>query len=154
MTIQSYKIEKYGDADRAQILKVWENSVLASHSFLRPADIETIKKLVHGINFNEFEVFCLKQNEEVAGFIGINGQKIEMLFLSPEYFGKGLGRKLIDFSIKELHTDKVDVNEQNIHAVQFYEKLGFKTYERTGKDDIGLEYPLLRMRLERSTLEH
>ena len=71
-----------------------------------------------------------------------------MLFLSPEYIGKGLGRKLIDFAFSELKADKVDVNEQNTNAVKFYEKLGFITYERADKYDQGKEYPLLRMKLQ------
>ena len=148
MTTQSFKIEKYTDKDREQILNVWEKSVLATHDFLNPTDFEEIKKLVQTFNFNDFEVYCLKQNDEVAGFIGLAERKIEMLFFSPEYIGKGLGRKLTDFAFSELKADKVDVNEQNTNAVKFYKKLGFKTYERTDKDDQGKEYPLLRMKLE------
>ncbi|MEA5406062.1 GNAT family N-acetyltransferase [Arcicella sp. DC2W] len=147
-TNQNFKIEKYTENDREQILNVWEKSVLATHDFLSPTDFEEIKQLVHTFNFNDFEVYCLKQNEEVAGFIGLAERKIEMLFFSPEYIGKGLGRKLTDFAFSELKADKVDVNEQNTSAVKFYEKLGFKTYERTDKDDQGKEYPLLRMKLE------
>lgn len=147
-TNQSFKIERYTNKDREQILKIWEKSVLATHGFLNPTDIEEIKQLVQTFNFNDFEVYCLKQNEEVAGFIGLAERKIEMLFFSPEYIGKGLGRKLTDFAFSELKADKVDVNEQNTHAVKFYEKLGFRTYERTDKDDQGKEYPLLRMKLK------
>jgi putative acetyltransferase len=66
----------------------------------------------------------------------------------PKYIGKGLGKKLTDFAISKLNADKVDVNEQNTQAVKFYEKLGFKAYERTAKDDQGKDYPLLRMKLE------
>ena len=148
MTNQSFKIEKYTDKDREQILNIWEKSVLETHEFLNPTDFEEIKQLVQTFNFNDFEVYCLKQNDEVAGFIGLAGRKIAMLFLSPEYIGKGLGRKLADFAFSEFKADKVDVNEQNTNAVKFYEKLGFKTYERTEKDDQGKEYPLLRMNLE------
>ncbi len=54
----------------------------------------------------------------------------------------------MDFALLELKADKVDVNEQNTNAVKFYEKLEFKTYERTEKDAQGKEYPLLRMKLE------
>ncbi|RDV12574.1 GNAT family N-acetyltransferase [Pontibacter diazotrophicus] len=43
---------------------------------------------------------------------------------------------------------EVDVNEQNTKAVEFYQKLGFETYERTAQDDQGKDYPLLRMKLE------
>ncbi|RAR75852.1 GNAT family N-acetyltransferase [Flavobacterium aciduliphilum] len=152
MTNQSFKIEKYTDKDREQILNIWEKSVLATHDFLNQADFEEIKQLVQTINFNDFEVYCLKQNNQVSGFIGLAEKKIEMLFFSPEYIEKGLGRKLTDFAITELKADKVDVNEQNTNAVKFYKKIGFKTYERTEKDDQGREYPLLRMKLE--TLEN
>lgn len=147
-TNQNFKIEKYTENDREQILNVWEKSVLATHDFLSPTGFEEIKQLVQTFNFNDFEVYCLKQNDDVAGFIGLAERKIEMLFFSPEYIGKGLGRKLVDFAFSELKADKVDVNEQNTSAVKFYEKLGFKTYERTDKDDQGKEYPLLRMKLE------
>lgn len=148
MTNQDFKIEKYTDKDREQILNIWEKSVLATHDFLNPNDFEEIKQLVQTFNFNDFEVYCLKQNEAILGFIGIAERKIEMLFFSPEYIGKGLGSKLTEFAFSELKADKVDVNEQNTNAVKFYEKLGFKTYERTAKDDQGKEYPLLRMKLE------
>lgn len=83
MTNQSFKIEKYTDKDREQILNVWEKSVSATHSFLNPIDFEEIKELVQIFNFNDFEVYCLKQNDEVAGFIGLAERKIEMLFFSP-----------------------------------------------------------------------
>ena len=148
MSFEKFSIEKYSDKYRNQVLDVWEKSVLATHNFLKPSDFKEIKQLVQTFNFNDFEVYCLKQNDEIAGFIGLAERKIEMLFFSPEYIGKGLGRKLADFAISELKADKVDVNEQNTNAVKFYEKLGFKTYERTEKDDQGKEYPLLRMKLE------
>ena len=147
MTNQNFKIEKYTDKDREQILNVWEKSVLATHDFLNPIDFEEIKKILQTFNFNEIEVYCLKQNDEVAGFISVAEQKIEMLFLAPKYIGKGLGKKLTDFAFSTLKADKVDVNEQNTNTVKFYEKIGFKTYERTEKDDQGMKYPLLRMRL-------
>ncbi len=145
---QNFNIVPYTDADKDQVLHVWEKSVLATHDFLNPADFEEIKTLVQTIDFNHFDVYCLRQNDEVAGFIGVAEKKIEMLFFAPEYIGKGFGRKLAEYGISELKSDKVDVNEQNTKAVKFYEKLGFKTYERTEKDDQGKDYPLLRMKLE------
>ena len=141
------KIVPYSNALRMQLLDVWERSVLATHHFLKPADFESIKALVHSIDFNQFEVYCLMHQNEVAGFMGIAEQKIEMLFLSPAYVGKGLGKKLMEFALTEVKANKVDVNEQNIHAVAFYKKFGFQTYERSEKDDQGNDYPLLRMQL-------
>lgn len=148
MKNQTFEIIKYSAKYRNQILNVWEKSVSATHDFLKPADFQSIKDIVKTIDFNDFEVYCLMQNTEAAGFLGVAEQKVEMLFLSPDYFGKRLGKKLMDFAMNELKADKVDVNEQNKRAVEFYRKLGFKTYERTEKDDQGYDYPLLRMKLE------
>lgn len=147
MQNQDFEIVTYSDQYRDQILKVWEKSVLATHHFLKPTDFQSIKEMVKTLDFNDFEVYCLVQNAEVAGFLGISEQKVEMLFLSPNYFGKGLGKKLMKFALDELRVSKVDVNEQNSKAVEFYQKFGFKTYERTDKDDQGKDYPLLRMKL-------
>jgi putative acetyltransferase len=149
MTTENICIQRYRHSDREQILKVWERSVAATHHFLDPGDFEEIRKLVHGIDFDQFEVYCLKEDKEVVGFIGLADRKIEMLFLSPDHFGKGFGRKLVEFAVSAHQTDSVDVNEQNRDAVEFYEKLGFMAYERRETDDLGFEYPLLRMSLDR-----
>lgn len=150
MQNQNFEIVRYSDEYREQMLDVWEKSVLATHTFLKHADFLSIKELVKTIDFNVFEVYCLVQNNEVAGFLGVAEQKVEMLFLAPDHIGKGFGKKLMEFAVSKLQTDKVDVNEQNTKAVEFYEKLGFKTYERTDKDDQGKDYPLLRMKLSKS----
>jgi putative acetyltransferase len=144
-------IQPYEKNLRDQLLTVWERSVVATHHFLRPEDFTTIKALVHTIDFGAFDVYCLLQEKRVLGFLGVAERKVEMLFLDPDYHGKGLGKKLMDFAITELHATLVDVNEQNSEAVRFYERYGFKTYERSERDDQGNPYPLLRMKLESKT---
>lgn len=148
MQTDNFEITPYSDSYRQQILTIWEKSVLATHDFLTPSDFKEIKDLVSGINFNDFQVFCLTKENLVLGFIGVADKKIEMLFLDPQYFGQGLGRKLLNFAVKELNADKLDVNEQNTKALKFYQSFGFETFERTDKDDQGRNYPLLRMKLE------
>jgi len=71
-----------------------------------------------------------------------------MLFLDPDYIGKNLGRKLMNFAFENHTIEFVDVNEQNVNAVKFYEKFGFETFERTEKDDMGMNYPILKMKLK------
>lgn len=149
MKTSNPKIQKYSGQYKEQVLSVWERSVLATHGFLSQEDFQSIKEIVRKIDFNQFDVFCLIQDDKVLGFLGVAGQKTEMLFLDPDYFGQGLGKVLMNYAINELSVDKVDVNEQNIKAVSFYQHLGFKTYERTDKDDLGKDYPLLRMKLDR-----
>jgi len=143
----NFEISQYHDNYKQQVLAVWEKSVLATHHFLTPNDFEEIKELVSNIIFNEFEVYCLTKENLVLGFVGVADKKIEMLFLDPNYFGKGLGLQLLHFAIKELKAEQVDVNEQNSKAVKFYQQCGFETFEKTDKDEQGRNYPLLRMKL-------
>lgn len=85
--------------------------------------------------FNALEVYCLFEESKLVGFVGVADKKVEMLFLHPEYIGRGYGCDLMDFAVKELFADEVDVNEQNPNAVNFYKRYGFQTYERIDKDD-------------------
>ncbi len=73
----------------------------------------------------------------------------EMLFLSPEARGKGLGKRLLQYGIETYNIQELTVNEQNPQAVGFYEHMGFQTYKRTDHDEEGNPYPLLYMRLSR-----
>lgn len=68
------------------------------------------------------------------------------LFLSPAERGKGIGKQLIQYGIRNYGIQEVTVNEQNPQAVGFYEHLGFKTYQRTECDEEGNPYPLLYMK--------
>jgi putative acetyltransferase len=143
-----FEIKLYNDNYKDRIISVWEKSVRATHDFLISSDIEYYKNIVSNINFNDMTTCCLIFQREVSGFISINNKKIEMLFLSPEIIGKGYGQKLVTFAIKKFGVNLVDVNEQNIKAIGFYEKMGFVVFERTETDSEGKNYPIQKMKLK------
>lgn len=78
--------------------------------------------------------------------MGIENQKLEMLFISPDERNKGLGKALIQKGINDYFIKEVTVNEQNLQAIGFYKHLGFKVYKRTDHDEQGAPYPLLYMK--------
>ena len=80
--------------------------------------------------------------------MGIQARKIEMLFLHPAFFRKGIGKVLIQKAIAEQDVQYVDVNEQNPSAVKFYERMGFRTFLRDSTDDQGNPFPILRMEIK------
>ena len=131
-----------------QLLNVWENSVRATHFFLAEADMEDIKKYVPQALRDISHLIVAENGQGVpAAFMGIEGQKLEMLFISPEETGRGLGRKLLQYGMQNFAINTLGVNEQNPQAKGFYEHMGFQVYKRTDNDEQGNPYPVLYMRL-------
>ena len=134
-----------------QLIAVWEKSVKATHLFLSENEVEEIKKYMPQA-LNEVAHLIIAENKEgrPAAFMGIEGQKLEMLFIAPEERGKGLGRTLIQYGIENYSVSQLAVNEQNPLAKGFYEHMGFHVYKRTDCDEQGNPYPLLYMELKRT----
>ncbi len=134
--------------DYVEIVDVWEASVRATHDFLSEEDIRFFKPLILNEYLSAVAVHCVKdESGRIHGFVGVAGQGIEMLFLAPESRGRGLGKLLTNFAIATLGARRVDVNEQNPHAVGFYEHMGFTVVRRSPVDGTGKPFPLLHMEL-------
>lgn len=145
----NYKIEQYQPRHKTEIINVWEKSVIATHHFLSEKDFQEIKHMLQNFDFDQLHTSCLTLNNKVIGFLALKDKKIEMLFLDPEYIGKKLGYRLLHYAVSTFKANAVDVNEQNDHARKFYESFGFQIEERTEQDDLGKNYPLLRMKIHR-----
>lgn len=128
-----------------ELLNIWENSVLTTHTFLTKSEIDKIKEYVPSAINNVEHLIIVKNDGKINGFIGINNQKIEMLFIDSNERNKGLGKSLIEYSIKNYNVKEVTVNVDNKDALGFYEHLGFTIYKRTEHDEEGNNYPLYYM---------
>lgn len=129
------------------LLNVWEKSVRATHLFLSENEIINIKQYVpQALSKIESLVIAKDENHTPVAFMGIEKESLEMLFLTPEERGKGLGKQLIQYGIEHYAVKKLAVNEQNPQAKGFYEHMGFQVYKRTDHDEQGNPYPLLYMR--------
>ncbi len=132
--------------DHLQLIKIWERSVRATHDFLPDEEIHELKPLILNNYFDAVLLKCSKNSEgEIIGFIGVAGHKIEMLFISPDAQGRGIGSALCQYAIKHMGASKVDVNEQNPRAREFYEKMGFNVVNRSELDGQRKPYPILHM---------
>lgn len=132
------------------LVSVWESSVRASHHFLSDDEILKIKEYVLEA-IKEVPVLLLAKDADgnTAGFMGISDNRIEMLFVSAEYRGQGIGSKLLSRGIAGYDANELAVNEQNPLAKGFYEHMGFEVFRRTEFDEQGNPYPLLYMKYVR-----
>lgn len=135
-------------SDYGEITDLWQVSVKATHDFLPTDFTDNLRDQMEAVYLPMVELFCAKQpDKRIVGFLGVQNHKIEMLFLHPDHRGKGIGKILIDFAIRELKATRVDVNEQNEQAVRFYLKMGFTQIGRSEKDAQGNNYPILHLTL-------
>ena len=129
-----------------KLLEIWEASVRASHHFLTEADITRLTPQAEGALRNIETLWVMADGQRHIGFMGVQERKIEMLFLHPGYFRKGLGKTLVERAFRDLDVECVDVNEQNPDATKFYEQMGFKVYKRNECDSEGNPFPILEMK--------
>ena len=119
-----------------QLLEVWERSVRATHLFLSAGEIAEIKTYMpQALREVPHLIVAWKAEGIPVGFMGVDGQKLEMLFLAPEERGKGLGRELVQYGMERFDIREVTVNEQNPQARGFYERMGFCVCQRSELDE-------------------
>lgn len=143
------KYELATEQDYDDLMRVWEASVRSSHHFLTEDDIQFYKPLIRNEYFPAVTLYIIRdeRSKHIAAFMGLSDELIEMLFVDPSQQGKGYGKLLIEYAIREKNIRKVDVNEQNDQALQFYLNRGFEVISRDATDGQGKPFPILHMQL-------
>lgn len=144
-------IRKSCPADLPRLLEIWEDAVRATHHFLSESDIQNLHQQLELLYLPQVPIW-LHENatNQITGFIGIDGNKIEMLFVDPTFHGQGIGTQLLDFFCQSQPEILIDVNEDNPKAHQFYLHYGFKPIGYSECDPEGRPFPVIHMQLVHS----
>lgn len=127
----------------SSLVTVWESSIRATHDFFSETNIREIKKYVFQA-IEEIPILVVAvDNKETLAFMGIAEDKLEMLFITAQRRGQGIGRNLLEIGINDYEITEVCVNEQNPQALAFYEYMGFTIYRRSELDEQGNPFPIL-----------
>jgi ribosomal protein S18 acetylase RimI-like enzyme len=134
------------EAQLTYLVAIWESAVRATHSFLTEADIkELVPEVKQGLLAID-TLLGVYEEQQLVGFLGIQNEKIEMLFIDNDYRGKGYGKKLIEAALENYVIHWVDVNEQNPEAFGFYQHMGFDIMQRSDMDEQGRPFPILHLK--------
>ena len=151
----SFPIARAQEPEYDKITDVWEASVRATHFFLSEEDIVFYRQLIRNDTLRQLDVYYIRnENGRITAFSGIAGGKIEMLFVSPEERGKGLGKHLVVHAVRFERACLVDVNEQNEQSFAFYRKMGFVPFARDETDMQGKPFPVIHMKLRTPDFLH
>ncbi len=127
------------------ILDTWEKSVSATHHFLKTKEIKFYKTCIPKYGLPHLKLWGVYDKTVLSGFIGLSENKVEMLFVHPDYIGTGIGRKLMNFALQNPSIKLIDVNEENPQALEIYQHWGFKIISRDKLDDSGKPHPILHL---------
>ena len=97
-----------------------------------------ILRLFQELVLPKHEVWVAEQNGAITGFIALEGNDLDRLYVRPSYQGLGVGRALLD-KAKELRPSGMElwVFQENRQARRFYERNGFTLlFETDGRDNM------------------
>ena len=135
--------------ETGRLYQIWHDAVRASHGFISDLDMAEIENMVRTdyLPKNDFWL-AVDENDRIVGFMRLEGTHVDSLFVDPQAQGKGAGRALLAHAYSLSNELSVEVNEQNLEARRFYERMGFVQVGWTATDAGGRPYPLLMMYLK------
>lgn len=139
------QVDRKNKNELGTMMAIWESAVKATHTFLTKNDIEALKPEVKKA-FQLIDQLYGYYDPELLGFIGVQQDKVEMLFVANKARGNGIGKKLLQFALDSLNIHYVDVNEQNQQAFGFYRHMGFLVIGRSELDEQGNPFPILHLK--------
>lgn len=70
-------------------------------------------------------VTVAERDRELVGFIAIDGEWIEHLYVDPRYASRGIGRRLLQHATASMASVRLHCFQSNARARSFYEREGF-----------------------------
>ena len=117
-------IRKLQKADINQVSHIWLNTNLETHFFIPEqywiSNYEFVKEILP-----QAEVYVYEDDKMIQGFIGINDEYIEGIFVSDEMQSRGIGKILLDYIKDKKDRLQLKVYQKNVRAMSFYQREGF-----------------------------
>ncbi|WP_370178407.1 acetyltransferase [Alteriqipengyuania sp.] len=138
-------VRKGRPEDGSRVVAIWRAAVDATHGFLAPEDRSAIDAQVREF-LPQSPMWIAECEGTATGFMVMDGEMIEALFVDPDRHGEGIGTMLVRHALAIELNARADANEQADNAAPFYRALGFEQIGRSPLDREGRPYPLLHFR--------
>ena len=105
--------------DITKVADIWLDTNIKAHNFISAQYWESNYEMVKEMLL-QAEVYVCESNGEIQGFIGLNGDYIEGIFVCDRLQSQGIGKLLLDF-VKESRTQlSLNVYQKNTRAIHFF----------------------------------
>ena len=119
-------IRKMEEKDISDVLQIWLETNIEAHNFIEKeywtGNYEMVKQILP-----EAEVYVYEdeKNGQIVGFIGMNNQYVEGLFVKETAQSRGIGKQLLDHAKSRKTELRLGVYQKNMRAVRFYLRENF-----------------------------
>lgn len=117
-------IRKLQKVDINRVADIWLKTNLKTHYFISEQywtnNYEVVKEMLP-----QAEVYVYEDDKIIQGFIGINDEYIEGIFVSDEMQSRGIGKMLLDYIKDKKDRLQLKVYQKNVRAMSFYQREGF-----------------------------
>ncbi len=132
-------IRELQEKDINRVAEIWLDTNLKAHDFISDQYWKSNFELVRDM-LTQAEVYVYEGNQEIQGFIGLNGEYIEGIFVSDKMQSKGIGKILLNYAKNTRKKLFLNVYIKNTSAISFYQREGFVVQysgvdEATGEKD-------------------
>ena len=117
-------IRKLQKTDINRVADIWLKTNLKAHYFIPEQywtnNYEVVKEMLP-----QADVYVYEDDKIIQGFVGINDEYIEGIFVSDEMQSHGIGKILLDYMKDKKVRLQLNVYQKNVRAISFYQREGF-----------------------------
>lgn len=136
-------IRKFENNDINDVMQIWKNENIKAHQFIPKEYWESNYSYVKEALPNA-EIYVYVIEENIVGFIGLDQNYIEGIFIDTNNQCNGIGTSLLNKVKENRNTLTLSVYKKNINAINFYKKNDFKiTSESIDQDTNEIEYTMI-----------
>ncbi|MGW7282914.1 N-acetyltransferase family protein [Streptomyces sp. NPDC054844] len=133
MSSDDVHLRRAHDADARAAADVWLRSYAAALPIVRCAhDDADVRDWFARVLVPQYETWVAVTGDKVAGLLVLKGEELKQLYLTPEWYGRGLGDRFMSLA-KQRQPGGLSLwtFQVNGPARRFYERHGFTEAERT-----------------------
>ena len=129
-------------SDMDRVVSIWLDANLQAHSFI-PSEYwkNNLEYVREALQLAEVHVY--EDAQAVQGFIGLNGDHVEGLFVAAGMQSHGIGKQLMDHVKRRRDALTLEAYRKNVDAVRFYQREGFTLQNEDLDESTGeMEYSM------------
>lgn len=131
-------IRQYNEGDLDAVMQIWLYTNIRAHNFISSdywqSNFDMVKEMLPHAEIYVHEDDCAKR---IDGFIGLDDDYIEGIFVKETMQSKGIGKQLLNHAKEFKSKLKLRVYQRNEKAIKFYLREKFSIQSESVDDNTG-----------------